>query len=66
MSTFTVEQLGPFLVSELPPVRHLPLTLAARARHALTTRFQERAFERTLRHAGHAELGDLIAASRRG
>jgi hypothetical protein len=66
MSTHTFEQLGPVLVSELPPVRAVRLTLAARVRDALSDRLQERAFERALHSAGHAESSDLIALSRRG
>lgn len=65
MSTSTIEQLGPVLVSDLPPVRAVRLNLAARVREALTARLQERAFERALRTAGPAEHGDLLALARR-
>lgn len=69
MSTSTFEQLGPVLVSDLPPVRTVRLTLsakaAARVRRAVTARLAERAFERALRTAGPSEHGDLIAVSRR-
>jgi hypothetical protein len=66
MSTSTFEQLGPVLVSELPPVRTVRLTLAARVRETVTSRLHERAFERALRSAGPAEQSDLLALSRRG
>lgn len=66
MSTSTFEQLGPMLVSELPPVRAVRLTVATRVRESVTSRLHERAFERALRNAGPAEHSDLLALSRRG
>jgi len=65
MSTSTLEQLGPVLASDLPPVRAVRLNPAVRVRQALTARLHERAFERALRSAGPAEHGDLLALSRR-
>jgi hypothetical protein len=66
MSISTFEQLGPILVSDLPPVRAVRLTLAARVRDAVTSRLHERAFEHALRGAAPSEHGDLLALSRRG
>ena len=64
MSTTTLDQLGPVLASELPPVPTW-LTLAERVRAAVRVRLWERRFERALRHASHSEAGDLLAAARR-
>jgi hypothetical protein len=64
MSTTTLDQLGPVLASELPPVTP-QLTLVQRIRTALQVRVWERRFERALRHASHSEAGDLLAAARR-
>ena len=64
MSTTTLEQIGPVLASDLPPVTLRP-TVAQRVRAALQVRVAERRFERALRHASHSEAGDLLAAARR-
>jgi hypothetical protein len=57
-------ELGPFLASDLPPV------VAGRRspglRDRLVARWQERRFERALRHACHSEQADLLALARRG
>ena len=65
MSTTTFDQVGPVLVSDLPPVAPRP-TLSERVRAAVRVRVWERRFERALRHASHSEAGDLLAAARRG
>jgi hypothetical protein len=64
MSTTTLEQVGPVLVSDLPPAAYQP-TLVERLRAAFQVRVWERRFERALRHASHSEAGDLLAAARR-
>lgn len=64
MSTTTFD-LGPVLVSDLPPVAPSP-TLWQRLRGTLHARLEERRFERALRAASHAEHADLLAAARRG
>lgn len=66
MSISTMEQMGPVLVSDLPPLRTVPSSLAARLIQAVRHRLQGRAFERALGSAGHNELSDLLAQSRRG
>ena len=68
MSVTTLEQLGPVLASELPPV---PPVLSPLHRFRTTvservsSRLAERRFERALRQATGSELVDLVAASRR-
>jgi hypothetical protein len=64
MSTTTFDQLGPVLVSELPPVAPVP-TLWARVRTFVEARVAEARFERALRLASPAEHTDLLAAARR-
>lgn len=66
MSTYSFEQLGPVLVSELPPVGPRPPGLVARLRSQARHRLEERTFELALRSAVPAEHTDLIAVSRRG
>lgn len=63
MSTTSVE-LGPVLVSELPPVAARPRLLQA-LRARIAVRWDERRFERALRQAGPAEHNDLLALARR-
>ena len=65
MSTTTLEQVGPVLVSELPPAAYQP-SLLERVRAGFRVRVWERRFERALRHASHSEAGDLLAIARRG
>lgn len=65
MSTYTLEQLGPVLVSDLPPVGPIRPGLLGRLRAALAHRLEEYSFERALRAAGPGEHSDLIAAHRR-
>ena len=64
MSTTTFDQLGPVLVSELPPVAAAP-TFWARVRTRTVARLAERRFERALRQAQPGEVSDLLAAARR-
>ena len=64
MSTTTIDQLGPVLASELPPVQAVP-TLWMRVRSTVQARVWERRFEHALRSASPTEQSDLIAASRR-
>jgi hypothetical protein len=63
MSTTSFE-LGPVLVSDLPPVPARPHPLSA-LRRRVATRWEERRFERALRQAGPAEQSDLLALARR-
>ena len=65
MSTTTLEQLGPVLVSELPPAAHVP-TAWERLRTVVVARVAARRFEKALRFASPGEHSDLLAASRRG
>lgn len=65
MSTYAFEQLGPVLVSDLPPVGPSRPSLLGRLRTALARRLEEYSFERALRTAGPGEHSDLIAAHRR-
>lgn len=65
MSTYSFEQLGPVLVSELPPVGALRQGLVARLRSRVHDRVEERRFELALRSAAPAEHSDLLAAARR-
>ena len=65
MSTTTLDQLGPVLVSELPPATAAP-SLWAQLMARLTARLAERGFERALRQAQPGEVSDLLAAARRG
>jgi hypothetical protein len=60
----TFEQLGPVLVSELPPVPPVP-TYWARVRTTFAARVAERRFERALRVASPGEHTDLLAVARR-
>ncbi|HUR13197.1 MAG TPA: hypothetical protein VM097_01760 [Mycobacteriales bacterium] len=66
MSTYSFEQLGPVLVSELPPVGPLRPGLVSRLCTVAKHRSEERRFERALRVAAPGEHSDLIAAARRG
>ena len=66
MTTFTFEQLGPVLVSDLPPVGPSRPALFSRLRSAISLRLAERRFEAALRHAAPGEHSDLLAAARRG
>ena len=63
MSSTSVE-LGPVLVSDLPPAPVRPRPLQA-LRALLVARRQERAFERAIREVGHAQHSELLAISRR-
>jgi hypothetical protein len=65
MSTFTLD-IGPVLVSELPPPLPVRPSAFARYRAELAARREVRAFERAARNVGHAEYADLIAIRRRG
>lgn len=70
MSTITVRtasfaELGPLLVSELPPAAAVSPSLWSRLRARLTARREARAFERAIRCASPNEHGDLLAARRR-
>lgn len=65
MSTYTFEQLGPVLVSDLPPLGPVRPGRFGRLRTALARRLGEYSFERALRTAGPGEHSDLIAAQRR-
>jgi hypothetical protein len=62
----SVADLGPVLVSDLPPVAAVPAGLLARLKDDLLARRQARTFERAIRNAGHAERHDLYALGRRG
>jgi hypothetical protein len=64
MSTSTFE-LGPVLVSDLPPVGPLRPGLLARLAGNVRLRLQERRFEQALRAAAPGEHSDLLAAARR-
>ena len=63
MSVTTIEQLGPFLASELPPAVPVPGFLQ-RLRSEVTDRLAARRFERALRETVGSEHSDLIALSR--
>jgi hypothetical protein len=63
MSSTSLE-LGPVLVSELPPVPARPRLLQS-VLAAITARREERAFERAVRELGHAQQSELLAMSRR-
>ena len=65
MSTYTFDQLGPVLVSELPPAGPLRPGLVARLRSRARRRVEERRFELALRIAAPAERSDLVAVARR-
>ncbi len=68
MSTLALSRtpdLGPILVSELPPTLATRPSLFARLRADLTASRNGRSFERAVRSAGHNEQGDLLAARRR-
>ena len=64
MSTSTIEQMRPLLVSELPPAAP-SATVWTRLSALVVARVAERRFERALRHAGPGEHGDLLALARR-
>lgn len=57
--------LGPLLVSELPPALPARASLLARMMVDLSARREVRSFERAIRDVGHNEYGDLLAARRR-
>lgn len=57
--------LGPVLVSDLPPAAPIRPSLASRLREELEARRDARQFERTLAMAGQSEAGDLLAIRRR-
>jgi hypothetical protein len=61
----TVADLGPVLVSELPPVGAQAPGLMARVKDELAARRSMRSFERAVRNAGHSEQHDLLALGRR-
>jgi hypothetical protein len=65
MSTYSFEQLGPVLVSELPPVGPSRPGLISRWCSAARQRADEVRFERALRVATPGEHSDLVAAARR-
>lgn len=72
MSTTTLSSsidLGPLLVSDLPPAVAPQPTLLSRlldaVRADLAARRESRAFYRAVRTAGHDEAGDLMALRRR-
>lgn len=64
MTTTTLNQLGPVLVSELPPTPSQP-SLWTRLKNELALRLAERRFEYALHAATPAEQSDLMAAARR-
>ncbi len=66
MSTYTLDSLGPVLVSDLPPVGPLRPGLFRRLAIALRHRIEQTRFEAALRLAGPGEHSDLMAAARRG
>ena len=57
--------LGPVLVSDLPPAAPLRPSLASRLREELEARRELRQFERSLALASTSEAGDLLAIRRR-
>lgn len=57
--------LGPVLVSELPPAPPARPSFWSRLRDELLARRDTRSFERAVQYAGPAEYGDLLAARRR-